>query len=90
MIIENQLLQFDQKGKPKANYSENNLGALRFVDAGNPMKVLVFYPDFARLILLDSKLSPQSTIDLRELKINQPLTACNSKENGYWVYDLIF
>lgn len=87
VIIENQLLQFDLKGKPKANYSENNLGALRFVDAGNPMKILLFYPDFARLILLDSKLSPQSTINLRELKINQPLTACNSKENGYWVYD---
>ena len=87
VVIENQLLQFDQKGKPLANYSEKNLGTLGFVDAGNPMKILLFYPDFARLIILDSKLSPQSSINLRELKINQPLTACNSKENGYWVYD---
>ena len=87
VVIENQLLQFDPNGKPLANYSANNLGALRYVDAGNPMKILLFYPDFARLIILDSKLSLQSNINLREIKINQPLTTCNSKENGYWVYD---
>ena len=87
VVVENQLLQFDSKGKPLANYSENDLGELRYVDASNPMKILLFYPDFARLIILDSKLSPQSSINLRDLKINQPLTACNSSENGYWVYD---
>ena len=87
VIIENQLLQFDSKGIPLANFSENNLGMLDYVDAGNPMKILLFYPDFARLIILDSKLSQQSSINLRELKINQPLVACNSKESGYWVYD---
>ena len=87
VVIENQLLQFDPRGKPLANYSETNLGSLQYVDAGNPMKILLFYPDFARIIILDSKLSPQSTIDLRTLNINQPIVACNSKEDGYWVYD---
>ena len=80
-------MQFDPKGKPLANYSETNLGSLQNVDAGNPMKILLFYPDFAQLIILDSKLSPQSTINLRTLTINQPIVACNSKEDGYWVYD---
>jgi hypothetical protein len=87
VVVENQLLKFDPQGNPLANYSENNLGSLRFVDAGNPMKVLLFYPDFAKMIVLDSKLSFQSSLDFRSLKINQPLTVCNSSENGYWVYD---
>jgi hypothetical protein len=39
------------------------------------------------MIVLDSKLSFQSSLDFRSLKINQPLTVCNSSENGYWVYD---
>src|SRR5436190_13567133 len=50
VVVENQLLQFDSNGKPVANYSEKNLGNLRFVDASNPMKILLFYPDFARVI----------------------------------------
>ncbi len=87
VIVENQLLQFDLNGKPKANFNENNLGSLYFADAGNPMKILLFYRDFARVLILDSKLSLQSLIDLRALKINQPLSVCNSEENGYWVYD---
>jgi hypothetical protein len=87
VIVENQLLQFDKSGDPVANYSERNLGALTFVDAGNPMKILLFYPDFARVIVLDSKLTPQADIKFRQIGINQPLAVCNSGENGYWVYD---
>ena len=87
IVVENQLLQFDHLGKPLANFSLKSVGALRFVDASNPMKILLFYPDFAQIIVLDAKLSLQSQIDLRSLKIYQPLTACTSKENGFWIYD---
>jgi hypothetical protein len=87
VVVENQLLKFDNRGNPQANHSENNLGVLRFVDASNPMKTLLFYPDYARLIILDSKLAVQANINLRSLNINQPTAACISKENGYWVYD---
>jgi hypothetical protein len=87
VVVENQLLKFDSNGKPQANYSENNLGLLRFVDASNPMKTFLFYPDFARIIILDSKLALQVNINLRSINVNQPMAACISKENGYWVYD---
>jgi primosomal replication protein N len=87
VVVENQLLQFDPAGIPLANFSLKSVGNLRFVDASNPMKILLFYPDFAQIIVLDAKLSLQSQIDLRSLRIFQPLTACTSKENGYWIYD---
>jgi hypothetical protein len=87
VLVENQVLQFDAKGKPLANYSENNFGVIRSIDPSNPMKIMIFYSDFARLVMLDSKLAYQSSIDLRSLQINQPLTVCNSGENGYWIYD---
>src|SRR6185369_8144211 len=57
VIVENQLLQFDTIGKPKANYSNLNSGILFSVDASNPLKILLFYPDFARLELLNNKLA---------------------------------
>lgn len=87
VIVENQLLQFDAEGNPVANFSESNLGTLYYVDPSNPMKILLFYRDFAKIKILDSKLSTQSDIELRSLNINQPLAACTSRDDGYWVYD---
>jgi len=87
VLVENQLLQFNPLGKPKANFSASSLGVIRTMDASNPMKILLFYSDFAKVIVLDSKLAIQSTIDFRSLQIYQPLAACISEENGFWVYD---
>jgi hypothetical protein len=87
VIVENQLLLFDAEGKPVANYSQNKLGELRLVDASNPLKVVLFYPDFAQLIVLNSKLAEQSVINLRNAGIVQPMTAANSENGGYWFFD---
>lgn len=87
VIAENQLLQFDSKGRPIANYSETNLGSLRMVDASNPLKLVLFYPDFTQINTLNSKLALQSTINLRSVGIVQPLLVCNSNQYGYWIYD---
>jgi hypothetical protein len=87
VIVENQILQFDSLGKPKANYSEKNLGKLLSIDANNPFKLLLFYPDFARVQLLNSKLALQSSIQLRNLDIVQPVAVCQSNQDGYWIFD---
>lgn len=88
VIAENQLLQFDSHGKPKATYSETGLGALRSVDASNPLKILLYYPDFLQINVLNSKLALQSTIRLRPLGITQPTLICNSNNEGYWIFDM--
>lgn len=87
VVTGNQLLLFDKLGKPKYNYSERNLGELRLVDASNPMKVLLFYPDFGRIDLLTSTLSLQSTINLRAIGISQAMLVCTSPIEGFWVLD---
>jgi hypothetical protein len=88
VVTDNQLLQFDAKGKPVANYSETTLGALRSVDAGNPMKLVLFYPDFAQINTLNTKLALQSIVNVRSTGIVQPTVVCNSDHEGYWVYDM--
>jgi hypothetical protein len=87
VIVGNQLLQFYASGKPKANYSENSLGELRSIDVSNPMKLVLFYPDFSRLILLNAQLAVQSSIHLRHIGIQQASVACGSEYGGYWVFD---
>src|SRR5205823_4484214 len=56
--------------------------------ASNPMKLVLFYPDFAQINTLDTKLALQSTVNLRNIGIAQPTLACNSDHLGYWVYDM--
>lgn len=87
VIVGNQLLQFNAQGKPVANFSDISLGELRNVDCTNPLKLLLFYPDFSRIIILNNRLSPTSTINLQSLYINQPVTVCVSENAGYWLYD---
>lgn len=88
VIADNQLLKFNADGKPLQNYSDYRLGELRSVDASNAMKVLLFYPDMARLVILGTQFAPQSTVELRNIGITQPTVACNSMNGGYWIYDL--
>jgi len=88
VIAGNQLLMFDSQGRPIATYSDNTQGALRSADASDPLKILLYYPDFARIIILNSKLALQSTINLRPMGIVQPTLICNSNHEGYWVFDL--
>lgn len=87
VIVGNQLLQFDKTGKPKANYSESTLGEFRSLDVSDPLKLLLFYPDFGRIILLNAQLSVQSTIHLSQIGIAQATIACGSEYGGYWVFD---
>ncbi len=87
-VAENQLLKFSPNGKPLQNFSDSKLGELRSIDAGNPMKLLLFYPDMARIIILGTQFSVQSSIELRNIGIQQPTLICNSMNEGYWIYDM--
>ena len=87
VIVGNQVLQFSASGKPKANYSESSYGQLRSIDVSDPLKLVLFYPDFGRLILLNAQLSVQSSIYLRQLGIQQAMIACGSDYGGYWLFD---
>ncbi len=87
VILGRQLLEFDKNGKPLANFSKSNYGDLQNVDASNPMKILLFYPDFAQLVILNNTLAEQATINLRASGIDQPLVACGSENGGFWIYD---
>ena len=84
---ENQLLQYDSLGLMIANYSDRHSGFLSSVDASNPLKILLFYRDFARIQLLNKQLAVASTIELRDIDIMQPLVVCQSSLDGYWIFD---
>ena len=72
---------------PPLTFTDKSLGKLACADVSNPLKLLLLYPDYAQIDVLDSKLSPTGTISLRDLGVIQPTLLCNSYNNCMWVYD---
>jgi hypothetical protein len=62
-------------------------GKLFSIDAGNPLKVLLFYKDFGTIVVLDRFLNVRNTIDLRKKNILQVQAICLSYDNKIWLYD---
>lgn len=64
-------------------------GRLHTLDVSNPLKLLLFYKDFAQVAVLDRFLSLQLTLNLRRSGIMQPAAVGSSYDNKIWVFDAL-
>ncbi|PCH65611.1 MAG: hypothetical protein COC01_09510 [Bacteroidetes bacterium] len=88
IVDNNQLSKFNQNGVLLHTYSEKILGDISFVDAANPLRLLLFYRDFVQIVILDKTLSAiGGNILLENLGLEQTLLTCTSNDNGFWLYD---
>jgi hypothetical protein len=88
LIKRNILEKYDSDGKLVKTLSNKNLGDISFVDAHDPLKILIFYKSFQQIIFTDNMLAPSgNTISLDALGYNQVLLACTSHNNGFWIYN---
>lgn len=62
-------------------------GTPGFIDVSNPLKILLYYKDFATVVVLDRFLNAVNTIDLRKQNILQAKAIGQSYDNKVWVYD---
>lgn len=62
-------------------------GTLAYIDAGNPLKVLLYYNDFLTIIVLDRLMNVRNTIDLRQSNILQCSAITPSYDNNIWLFD---
>ena len=66
---------------------KRNLGKLYSIDVSNPLRVLLFYKDFASIIILDRFLNVRTLLNLRNVQIQQVSAITQSYDNNIWVYD---
>ena len=84
----NQLKKLGPNGDSVAIYNDvRKYGKVFSIDAGNPLKILLYYRDFGTIVVLDRLLNVRTTIDLRKQNILQAKAICQSFDNGVWVYD---
>ncbi len=83
-----QVKKIDMNGDSIAVF--NNLkkyGQASLIDVSNPLKVLLYYKDFATIVVLDRFLNIRNTIDLRKNNILQVNAIGQSYDNNIWLYD---
>lgn len=62
-------------------------GSIYTIDVSNPLKVLVYYKDFATIVMLDKQLNNRNSIQLRAQNILQVKAIAQSYDNNIWLFD---
>ena len=84
----NQVKKLNANGDSVAVYNNvKRYGQATLIDVSNPLKVLIYYRDFATIVMLDRFLNEVNTIDLRRQNIFQAKAVGQSFDNKVWVYD---
>lgn len=79
--------KYDSTGRFVSRYSNNRLGAPAFLDASNPLKVLVWYADYQTAVFLDRNLTELGRLKLGE--VGYPAVRClaSAADGNLWAYD---
>ncbi len=84
---DNTLIKYDADGRELFRFSDNTLGTLAHLDASNPFRLLLFYPDMQQVRFLDRTLAPIGSLDLGALGFWQVPALALSSDNQLWLYD---
>lgn len=86
----NQIKKYNSNGDSVAAYNDvKKFGQATLIDVSNPLKILLYYRDFATVVMLDRFLNAVNSIDLRKQNILQAKAIGQSYDNKIWVYDEI-
>lgn len=84
---DNALIKFNESTDSVANYISIANGEITDVDVTNPLRVMLYYAGFAKLVLLDRMLAPKNELNLRKLNQLNIQVIAVSAEGNLWVYD---
>jgi len=84
-----ELLKYDKQGKLEFRYSNRTLGQPSRIDTRDPFNVLLYFPDFQTIVLLDRTLQPTAEINLSTLGYNDVPVVATSRDQQVWIYDWI-
>lgn len=84
----NQLKKLNAKGDSAGVFNEvRKYGRLYSMDVTNPLKILLYYRNFATIVVLDRFLNLRHTINLRNQNIFKVKAIGTSYDNNIWIFD---
>lgn len=85
-----QLKKIDAKGDSVAVFNNvKKYGKLSSIDVTNPLKILLYYKDFATIVVLDRFLNLRHAIDLRKSGMFQVSAIGQSYDGQVWLFDAL-
>lgn len=79
--------KYDSTGKQVARYSNNRLGKAGFVDASNPLKILVWYADFQTAVFLDRNMTELGRLNVAQAGFPAVRCLASAADGNLWAYD---
>ncbi len=84
----NQLKKLNAKGDSVAAFNDvKKYGNPSLIDVSNPLKVLLYYKNFATVVMLDRLLSQRNSINFRQQNIFSVKAIATSYDNNIWLFD---
>ena len=88
LVGQTEIKKYNRHSELQYTYSNNVLGEIATVDVFDPLKILVYFRDFTKVLVLDNMLAPTSNIiDLTELELEETSLVCRSYNNSIWYYN---
>lgn len=84
----NNITSYNSEGQKLFSYANPFMGDISYVDVKDPMRILLFFKDFNKVIFLSNKLTELgSPIELDNIGYNGVSICCNSHLGGFWLFD---
>jgi hypothetical protein len=88
LVKNDQFIKYDSKLVKLKEFSNKNFGSITSADVNNPLRILLFYRDFGRVLFLDNTLSQNGdALAMENLGFPMATLAASSFDNGLWIYD---
>lgn len=88
VVDKSEVICFDKQLKKIGTYSNFLLGNPSFVDAMDPFRVIIFFPNSQSIVILNNEVAEISKqISLREKDIADASAVCRSGKGGFWIFD---
>ena len=84
----NQLKKLDNNGDSIAAFNDvKKFGNPSLLDVNNPLKILLYYKNYATVVVLDRLLTQRNSINFRKQSIFSVQAIATSYDNNIWVFD---
>ena len=84
----NQLKKVNARGDSMGIFNDvKKFGNPTLIDVTNPLKVLLYYKNYATVVMLDRLLAPRNSINFRQQQIFSVKAIGTSYDNQVWLFD---
>lgn len=84
----NQLKKYNANGDSMAVFNDvKKYGNPTLMDVSNPLKVLLYYKNYATVVMLDRLLAQRNSINFRQKNIFSVKAIATSYDNNIWLFD---